>query len=192
MQWSLFLKTNLKRINLFGLLLLLSASSFCFAEPALNHGTFWVEEAGTLFVSINPVLYKPDRIRAYMEEGRCCELYANFRLQIPSGREGFPSLEFRDVRLCRRAFLDPVSGNYVIEANGRMPEVYEEWLPFLENFSSPMQLSLQNSFEKGMRIWAKERLVYKKLFPPFSILYLIPGKYIFQTPWLELEQGAAA
>ncbi len=189
MQWFPSLKAVLKRTELSTFFLFLSFPFFCFAASGEGCGFFRESETGSLLVGMNPVLSGEERIRFCIQGGHCCELHVSFRIRPSSASGILLGREYREIRVCRRAFLDPVSGDYVIQMNGRDSGSYRDWSCFYENFSSLLVFSVDMPFEKGMLVRAKERLIYKKLFPPFNILYLIPGKYVFQTSWFELKSG---
>ena len=93
----------------------------------------------------------------------------------------------------KTGFRDKITGDYILLLNGREVDVFRDWDRFFDVFSGILVYpsGILVSEDSNPIIKVREKIIYKKLVPPFSILYLVPGKYIRQGFWkpVPLEGG---
>lgn len=189
MHCSPFLKAGLRRISLNSLLWILFLFSAFLLTAEENHRAFYSKgDDGTLVLSFLPDSIPEKLILKNIEEGHKSEIFISYRIQMRDSRLGSDHLE---IHIRRTGFRDKITGDYILLLNGQEVAVFREWNRFYQAFSAslvyPSGILLSLDQESSIRI--RERIIYKKLVPPFSILYLIPGKFIRQFPWKTVPPG---
>lgn len=186
MPCSLSLKTVLRKIEALSYILffLLTVSPRA-AEAARSY--YEEGEDGILQLQIQPSFVSESLIRHNIEEGHRSELFFTLRIRISRG--GFFSMggEYREIKIRRTGFRDRITGDYILLMNDREIAVFRDWASFFRLFAAPFSYGTGIEWDASTSVRMREALIYKKLVPPFNILYLLPGRYIRQGPWEDLN-----
>ncbi|MDC7241494.1 MAG: hypothetical protein PQJ50_14150 [Spirochaetales bacterium] len=161
--------------------------------PAEEGGcSYFISEDGTLLLSYTLDDLSESKIRRSVEQGHRAEILLTFRVQLNTYglfSVGGEHLEF-DVR--RTAYRDQITNDYVLLLNDREVSVYRTWRELYRAFSSPLDYSSGIDIKESDDLTVKvhPRIIYKKLVPPFSLMYLIPGKHMYNLPWESAIEGS--
>ena len=191
MQCFLFLKAGLKRINpgifIRGILLVLLTSSLYSAD---KNDRFVIDSDGSLILVSRPENIPEEKIRGYIENGYKSEIYTSFRIQMNGGPLSIRG-EHLEIHIRKTGFRDQITGDYILLLNEREIGVYRSWDDYFRAFLDVLVYPSGISVEEGSfpAVKVRIRVIYKKLVTPFSILYLLPGKYIDSGRWKEIDSG---
>lgn len=149
-----------------------------------------VSEDGTLVLSFSPAAIPEKKIKNNIEQGHKSEIFITYRIQQNTGSFILMGAESQELNIRRTGFRDQITGDYVLMLNGRERAVYRDWSRFFRDFSSPLLYPSRIDFIENRKtiVKVRSRIIYKKLVPPFSILYLIPGKFMHRHPWQNAEK----
>lgn len=192
MQCFLSLKAGLKRIRsgiiIRGIFLVLTTSALFPADSYTDR--FAITDDGLLVLISRPERVPEELIQTYLESGYKSEIYTSFRVQM-SGSSLSIGGEHLEIHIRKTGFRDQITGDYILLLNDREIGVYRSWDDFFRAFSSllvyPSGLPVKEGFTPSVKV--RVRVIYKKLVTPFSLLYLLPGKYIDAGRWKEIHQG---
>ena len=142
---------------------------------------------GTLILQISPSAVPEQVIRQNIEDGHRSEYFFTLRIQNKSG--GFLSMggEHRELKIRRTGFRDLITGDYILLQNDREIAVIRDWSTFFRHFSAPFSFGTGIQWDALTLVRLRESIIYKKLVPPFNILYLLPGRFIKQGHWEDLS-----
>jgi hypothetical protein len=170
------------------LVLIISASPlFGLNTPIASYST---GEDGSLVLYFHPDPIPEALIRSNINNGHQSEIFASFRIQM-SGSPYSIGGEHLEIHIRKTGFRDKITGDYILLLNGRESAVYRDWDLFFKAFSGiliyPSGIHIPKDSDPILKV--REKIIYKKLVPPFSILYLLPGKFIRQGSWEPVFQG---
>ena len=187
MPCSLSLKTGLRKTEALFLLVFFLLSGSLRAADALR-SYYEKDTDGTLLLQIHPSSVPESTIRNSIEEGHRSELFFKLRIQVSSG--SFFSLrgEHREIQIRKTGFRDLITGDYVLLQNDREIAVFRDWSSFYRLFAAPFPYRTNILWNDNTRVRIRETLIYKKLVPPFNILYLLPEKFIRHESWVEIPR----
>jgi hypothetical protein len=79
-----------------------------------------------------------------------------------------------EIYIRKTGYRDLITGDYILMLNGREIGVYQNWDLFFEGFSAPFNYPAIPKIqeEDDLLIKFRQRIIYKKLVPPFNLLYL--------------------
>jgi len=155
-----------------------------------NSNSYAIADDRTLILMSRPDSIPESYIRNNLEKGYKSEIYTSFRIQM-SGNPLSISGEHLEIHIRKTGFLDLITGDYILLVNDREAGVYRNWSDFFRAFSAvliyPSGIFVEDGFSPKIRV--RVRVIYKKLVPPFSILYLLPGKYVNAGRWRDVLPG---
>lgn len=148
-------------------------------------------DEGTIVLTFYPDSIPEEKIKKSVEQGHKSELYLTCRIQQTSGALHFFGGNYQEVNIRRTGFRDQITGDYVLLLNDREVAVFREWSQFFREFSSPLIYPSRVVMNRDLNIQVRVlfRVISKKLVPPFSILYLLPGKFMHKHPWQIALEG---
>ena len=192
MQCFHFLKAGLKRIDPRGIIscvfLFLCLTALPSAER--NPNRYAIAEDGTLILMSQPGAVPEKIIRSNVDKGYKSEIYTSFRIQMSGGPLSI-SGEHLEIHIRKTGFQDQITGDYILLLNDREIGVFRKWNDFFRAFSAELIYPSGVFVDDGIfpTVKVRVRVIYKKLVPPFSILYLIPGKYVNAGRWRDVLPG---
>ncbi len=185
MPCSHSLKTALRKTEPFCLVFLFLLTAPLWAADSAR--SFYEEGAdGTLLLQLRPSAIPEKLIRHHIEEGHSSELFFTLRIQVRRGGPFSLGGEHREIKIRRTGFRDRITGDYILMQNSREVAVFRDWSSFFRLFSAPFAYSTSVLWDEDTRVRLREALIYKKLVPPFNILYLLPGRFIRQNSWEDI------
>ncbi|MDC7233380.1 MAG: hypothetical protein PQJ58_09105 [Spirochaetales bacterium] len=186
MRFIHFLKAGSKRNRL---LQFPAAALFLFIPLLLpaesrGEGRYSFSEKGNLVLSYSPRSVSEQKIRQNISQGHKSEIYISYRIQQNSGRLEMGGVH-HEINIRRTGFQDLITGDYVLMLDGRESAVFQDWDSFYGAFTSTVVYPsrLVPDSRDTLQVKIKSRIIYKKLVPPFSMLYLIPGKFMHSEVW---------
>ena len=191
MRCLLCLKAGLKRSSLQSIILLTLVLASPLFPAESGECRYHISDEGTLILSYTLKDLSEQKIRRSIGQGHQAEVLLTCRVQINTTglfSVGGDHHEF-DVR--RTAFRDQITGHYILLLNGREISIHGTWDSLYRAFSEPLIYSSGISVEDQADLSVKvhPRIIYKKLVPPFSLLYLLPGRHMSNLPWETAVEG---
>lgn len=189
MHYLPFLKTGSKRSSSDCRIILCCLIFFSAVIPLsgneLGSCVYSASEEGTLVLTFTPESIPEIKIQNNIEQGHKSEISITYRIQKNTGSYLLMGGEHQEINIRRTGFRDQITGDYVLMLNEREIAVYRDWSLFIKNFLSPIVYPSRIILNVNQNILVKvrSRVIYKKLVPPFSIMYLIPGKFMHSHPW---------
>jgi hypothetical protein len=181
------LKAGLKRIESVSgvfIVLILALSAVPVSGKDSFSASYSIGDEGRLLFYYHPESIPEQLIRNNINNGHQAEIYIKFRIQ-QRGSSLFMGADNLEIHVRKTGFRDQITGDYILLLDGREVNVYRDWERFFSDFSGLLTYSSGPILSKDSipLIKAREKIIYKKLVPPFSILYLLPGKYVRQGSW---------
>lgn len=197
MPLSNCLKTGLRsRARLFcSILLLFCRLSGGFAAEGPPPPFYTLDDDLRLLVSLAPPSLEEDRLRrTILRGGGRAEIIFRFRIKSRLKRRTLLP-RVKEIELRKTGFRDAITGDLVLQDNGREAGTYRSWEAFYRDFSRLEEYPLRAGLLPGDRpeVHYRFEIVYKKLVAPLNLLYLIPGRFITRSVWLPLpdREGGA-
>jgi len=181
------LKTGLRNNRLFLPVLsslILAGWSILFSEP-VEWSEYIVNADNQLLVSVVPGNLNESRLKSNILNSGKSEIIMKFRVKIESDDKDVSLPQVNEVNIRKSGYRDIITGDYVLQVNGREAGSFREWDLFYRRFSEmeafPLDLFLSPGESPTIRY--RMEVVYKKFVTPLNLLYLIPGKYITRGRW---------
>jgi len=192
MQCFHYLKAGLKRIDFKGVILciffFLLLSDLSSVERNANR--YVIDGDRSLILVSRPESIPEKVIRSNVESGYKSEIYTSFRIQM-SGSPLSIGGEHLEIHIRKTGFRDRITGDYILLLNDHEIGVFRNWDDFFRAFSSDLVYPSGILVEKNLlpTVKVRVRVIYKKLVSPFSILYLLPGKFVDTGRWQDVHPG---
>jgi hypothetical protein len=182
------LKADLRKNNrarLFFLFFLCFAGWRIFPIGPSERSGYTINSDRQLLVSIIPDSLNEFRLKSNILNGGKSEIGLRFRIKIDQNSKDVALPQVNEVRIRKTGYRDIITGDYILQINGREAGTYREWPIFYKHFSEidalPMGIAILSGESPEIR--CRMEIVYKKFVAPLNLLYLIPGKYITRGRW---------